>query len=613
MQSDILSSKSFMRAQVKNRMLRRAAELWGYSETELEAFDPLVALLIEACSVEFEKISAEISETQNRLLNRLAQLMNPEVETAKAAYGILQMRSTEPVSFVTPDSQFAFRLRNTDRTVRQTEADVYFSPLRKLPIFNASITYIASSHTLFQIEEGVQKVAVAQAKSGYIASFQTLWIGLELDEDITSLQQLSVYFDWQSHPERDTWYKYLPFSEWYNGRHKLTTQVGLPQTNLSEFALTSLEKELDGVKKLEKETEWQFESQFVTITGGSEIEKKLYPEELEQWFGQSALKSIRKTLCWIQIRFSQAISTEALNSLLCSVNAIPIMNRKLNKLTYKLQPNFNIIPLEANGLFLGIRDVRDSNSVRLQSVPLGNLLELQARTYTLQYGINRFDDRNAREMLTNMLDTIRDESSSFSALGEDFLSSVIRELNQTIARLEIKVGREDILESPVPYLVIKQAQQSENVFVEYWTCHGSQANRIPVGSKLSAYADANVQKDRIYLLTTTQGGRDRLKASEKINHYRKALLSRNRIVTLEDVRASCLKELGDVAQSVEVHRSFMISNALNAGFVRCIEVIVKPARGIEQTAREWEQRGLQLKAILEAQTVGNLPFRIIFS
>jgi hypothetical protein len=613
MQPDLLSSKSFLRAQVKSRMIRRAAELWGYAETELEAFDPLVSLMIEACAVEFEKISAEISETQNRLLNRLAQLMNPEVETARASYGILQVQSIEPVSYVLPESQFTFRLRNPDRTVRQSDSEVFFSPVRKLPVFNGSVAYMASSTVMYQVEEGIQKLPVAQAKEAYIAPYQALWLGLDLDADLTSLQDLYVYFDWQNHPDRDTWYQYLPFGEWYLGTARLASQPGLPPA-LSDQSLSTIEKELDSVRKMEWETERQFENQFVTLASAAEpLEKKLYPEELERIYGQAALKSIKKPLCWLQIRFSHAIPADALNGLLCSINAVPVINRRLNKLTYKLQPNFNIIPLASGGLFIGVRDVRDSHSVRLQSVPLGNLLELQARTYTLQYGVNRFDDRSAREMLTNMLDAVRDESSSFSALGEDFLSSIIRELNQTIARLEAKVGRDETNEAPVPYLVIKQAQQSENIFVEYWTCHGNQGNRIPAGSRLSAYAEAYVQKDKIYLLATTQGGKDRLKASEKINYYRKALLSRNRIVTLEDVRAACVKELGETAQSVDVRRSFMLSDAPNAGFLRCVEVLIKPSRLSDYTAKEWEQRGEQLRAVLETQSVGNLPFRVIIS
>jgi len=609
MQSDLLSSKSFLRAQVKSRMVRRAAELWGYSETELEAFDPLVALLIEACAVEFEKISAEISETQNRLLNRLAQLMNPEVETARAAYAIVQLQSTEPTGYVLPDSQFTFRLPGASRSV---QGEVYFSPVRKLPVFNASVAFMITPDTLFQIEDGLSKLSVAQATGRQIAPHQTLWLGLDLDDDMTTIEHLSFYFDWQHHPDRATWYQYLPFSEWYAGDTRLTIHTGLPHAVQPEVTLMSLEKELDMAGKMERETEALFEQHFITLaTSSTRIDKRNCPEEIVQLFGQAAAKALKKPLLWLRVQFSHAIPTDALNSLLCSVNCVPVINRKLNRLTYKLQPNFNIIPLDSSGLFLGIRDVRDSSSARLQSVPLGNLLELQARTYTLQYGINRFDDRSAREMLTNMLDTVRDESSSFSALGEDFLSSIIRELNQTIARLEAKADRGDTTQAPVPYLVIKQAEQSENVFVEYWTCHGSQANRIPAGSKLAAYSDAGVQKDKIYLVTTTHGGKDKLKASEKINQYRKALVSRNRIVTLEDVRATCLKELGEMAQAVEVHRSFMVSQAPNSGFLRCIEVRVKPARSADYNAREWEQRSEQLQTTLEAQSVGNLPFRVI--
>ena len=56
---DELNRRFFSRDQVRNRMLRRAAEVWGYSESEIDDFDPIVALLVEACSVEFEKIAGK--------------------------------------------------------------------------------------------------------------------------------------------------------------------------------------------------------------------------------------------------------------------------------------------------------------------------------------------------------------------------------------------------------------------------------------------------------------------------------------------------------------------------------------------------------------------------
>ena len=45
---------------VASRMFRNAAQHWGYNDTEIDNFDPLIKLLIEACSVEIFTINNEI-------------------------------------------------------------------------------------------------------------------------------------------------------------------------------------------------------------------------------------------------------------------------------------------------------------------------------------------------------------------------------------------------------------------------------------------------------------------------------------------------------------------------------------------------------------------------
>ena len=46
--------------QIKNRMIKRASRMWGYSELESEsAFDPVLELLLSACASELEKLRFE--------------------------------------------------------------------------------------------------------------------------------------------------------------------------------------------------------------------------------------------------------------------------------------------------------------------------------------------------------------------------------------------------------------------------------------------------------------------------------------------------------------------------------------------------------------------------
>jgi len=149
-----LGKKYFSKDRVRNRMLKRAAEIWGFPESEMDDFDPLVSLLIEACSVEFERISGEIGKTQNRMLERLARLLYPSTSSVCPAYGIVQVCSVEPSIFLYPDAQFVYKTSSKDRKQDDQNSEVFFSPVQAVKIVDGSITYIASCRELFRVEAG---------------------------------------------------------------------------------------------------------------------------------------------------------------------------------------------------------------------------------------------------------------------------------------------------------------------------------------------------------------------------------------------------------------------------------------------------------------------------
>lgn len=78
---------------IRDRILRRASRMWGYSESETEnSFDPLVGLLISACASELEKLSFEQENSRARIIDRILEVMFPEeVAGALPAHTILQV------------------------------------------------------------------------------------------------------------------------------------------------------------------------------------------------------------------------------------------------------------------------------------------------------------------------------------------------------------------------------------------------------------------------------------------------------------------------------------------------------------------------------------------
>jgi hypothetical protein len=614
MPAEEMGQRFFTRERIRNRLLKKAAEVWGYAESEMDEFDPLVTLLIEACSVEFERIASEVGKTQNRMLERLAQLMYPEITMVRPSYGIMQAVSAEPYSTLHTDSQFMFKLAGNSRNGAPANY-LYFSAARDAQLVNGRLRCMATCREFYSIEEGVQKIQLAASSRKSPHHEYSLWLGLQLDADIDSLEGISFFFNWMNDPEAETWYQYLPFAQWSLKGHAIQVAGGFPEEKDRNAPIDLLEHEFDSIKRIEIEVMDIFRRQFANVVSSPSFEKiKLtkepYPALFEQWFAKADLQDVKDPLVWVEIKFPTMVSPEALDNLLCNINCFPVLNRKLNKLNYKLQQNLNIVPLNAEGSFLSVKEIITTSGNGIKLIPFGNPYDLQPETYTMRYGVNRFNERNSYETLVNLLDLIREESSFFSSLGEDFLAQHIRELNQILARMESRIKLQNKHEAPFPFLAIRSGKEGNTVGIEFWTCMGEAANKIPMGTKLLPYQHSNVKTENLYLMTTTAGGRDNMSDADKLVHYKKALFTRNRIVTPEDLRVVVLAELGQSAKSVEIRKSFVKGALPGEGFMRCILVTVVPAEDDETDEAEWDQKLLRLKIILEKQSANNLPYHI---
>jgi len=594
-----LGVKFFSRERVRNRMVKRAAEVWGFSEPEMDDFDPLVILLMEACAVEFEKMAGEIGRTRHRMMERLAQLLYPGTISVAPAYGLMQARSSEPSAILYPDAQFTYKPLSGDR--KRDAAEIYFSPAYATKIVDGSIQFIATGRELFGIEEGIQKRSIAVATGRNIDLQHTLWMGVDLNEDLTELDGISFFFNWINELESKDWYPYLPYTHWSLCGVSLEHKAGLSDLEPGDDAASRLKMEFDAMKKIERSIAALFRRHYICLGAGlkmdhTKVKRSLYPPAFEQLFDSSTLKTFKEPLLWIEVRFPPAVTLEALDTVHCSMNAVPVLNRKLNKINYKLGPGMNIIPLETEECFLSVKEIEGPDG-------------LEPETYSLRYGINRFDERDAYETLVNFAEVIKEESSFFSSLGEDFMTQNIREMKQVLTRLEEKVRMQQKKPSPYPYLVVKTGLEGAPVSVQFWSCDGESGGRIPAGSRLLPYRNSHVRTDALFLITPTYGGRDKFNDAGKIDHYKKLLVTHHRIVTEEDLRRVVEAELGKSAREVEYKKAYIKSPRPEEGFIRCMQIIVTPAPG-SFDGQDWQQRLRELQLTLEKQSTGNIPFQI---
>ena len=604
--------EDFTRAGIKSRLTQKAAELWGYSEADMDGFDPLVQLLLEACAVELEKIGQEINNTQYRLVERLASLLNPDViDAPRPAHAIAQAQPREPLLTLPADAQLAFQRPALGRAA--AGPPIHFSPLQATPLADGAVRYLATDDQLWRAESGGQKRLLATAPGAEPPTYRRLWLGLELHAGVTSLADLTFYFDWLNEPRREAYQAYLPGEAWLLAERPLPVVQGLAMDQPESGA--RLHQEYSFLHRIEEHVRELYAPSFVRPLAGTGPELQFYPREtfpavLAPYFPAEALATLTQPLVWLEIRFSHALPPEALTSITCALNCFPVLNRRLNKQLFRLQPALNIFPLVAEEDFLAIREVYSLRNVVFRSTTLSSLQEKETDTYTLRYGTGRFDTRSGKEALLELLELLRDESRAFAATGPDFVANTLRELHQNLARLEERVTRTaaDQSTDSAPYVMLRPRDAHDSVCLEYWSSDGAAANRIAGGSPLQIQDGHYLGEIR--LVTTTTGGRERPRPEERVHALRKNLLSRNRIVTLEDIRAACWAELGDQLSHVHIEKGFRNGITPTAGFVRCIRVLLTPAPHSRLSAPEWHRSAQELQLMLASQSALNLPYEV---
>jgi hypothetical protein len=290
------------------------------------------------------------------------------------------------------------------------------------------------------------------------------------------------------------------------------------------------------------------------------------------------------------------------------------MNRQLNDLKYRLKGGSNIIPLNTEGIeqFLAVKELSDESHSYLET-PYRKTDEELTGTFTIRTGgVERFDVRNAKEYISYLLELLRSESAAFAVYGYDFIASILKEMNQRIALMEQKTSSLAATASEVPhYIIVKPFEGNEMMYVDYWTTLAEGANNIRSGTKLQQFKGSNIRSNALYLVTTTLGGKNRLKPEERLNAFRYGLITRNRIVTKEDIRSFCYYELGDRVSSVEITRGIEMSAHSQQGFTRTIDVALFPSQTDNLDRSAWNILCIQLQSKLELRSGISNRYRIL--
>jgi hypothetical protein len=213
--------------------------------------------------------------------------------------------------------------------------------------------------------------------------------------------------------------------------------------------------------------------------------------------------------------------------------------------------------------------------------------------------------------LNYLIELLRDENAAFTLLGADMVSSNLRELNQIMARLEQRLSDSSVLRESVSYLMVRSLPGDETVYVEFWTTNGTMGNNIKPGTPLTVFAGSDFRQETIKFLSSTVGGREKLDTEDRLHAYRRALLSRDRVVTAEDIKALCYEHFGKMIENVVVTKGLAVGTSTDNGLNRTIDITVSLLKqGNNLTPEELAFLKEDLKIKLEEKSMNIMPYRI---
>jgi hypothetical protein len=607
---------------IKGRMIKNASRLWGYQDTEAESsFDPIVGMLLSALAAELAKISGEIYSTESRVVEKLVELLTPEPITGPVpAHALVRAVPSEPVYTIHPNYRFFNRKRYFIPGRNSfDEKSVFFTPAGTYKLFSGRVKFLAAGAKLFEITAENYKEIAAQAGSRKNLPPTCLWMGLELDEDIESLEGLSFCFDLRNEVYKDTFYPSLARGQWTINGYPAGIIRGLDSDsgNKRSGTETLFKEELDVTTKICNHVNRFYMNHFTTLANGrlktADLKGNNYlPKEFTDVFNPKELDKIDHKLVWIKVEFPLVLPAEVTDDLFCSINTFPVINRRLNEFTQSSADSLSIIPLITEEFFLDMNLVSGTSGSSYAAKTFTGSEGIEKGTFIIRHGgVARFDSRNAAEMLDYLLELLRDETAAFSILGTDMISSNLKELSQTIARLEQRLQDSHLVKEDIPYLMLKSLTGDDMLFVEFWSTNGTFANKIKSGETLSSYEGSDLLPGTILFLTPTTGGKERMDTDDRVNAYRKALLSHGRVVTSEDIKALCFEHFGKMLQKVEIKKGVQTAQALDSGFIPTLDIFLTFSKSTELDTEELAFLKKDLLVKLEEQSPSILTYRII--
>ena len=601
--------------QIKNRMIKRASRMWGYSELESEsAFDPVLELLLSACASELEKLRFEQENSRARITDRILEIIFPnQIVGVVPSQTLLQLTPVENNVQLSRYNHFK-AIKKTQNIYDPTQVntkDIYFSPTLEMKLTTAQVKYLLYGNKVFQQESFFYQEEIARSERNIPSG--EFWIGIHAP-GVEKLEDLCFYIDVNNKEQKEFFTYYLQqvkvFSE--GKEYELVEGYNTP-TNSIEYE-NIISKNYTGIDAIYNEVNQFYQANFFTLKGTiypkTEEEKSVATTLLENYFLDHKFIT-EKDIIWLQFKFYEVITPKVLENVRIALNCVPAINIRNTEDYKRIKGQLTIYPITGEDSFLDIDYISDNYKKRYD---VKNYLSDDNISIVLRRGgVARFDERNALEHLQHLLGLIREETASFSAIGNDFaIEEELKQIGQNLASIYQNIKEKNLSLNPNPYLIFSSnnKEMDMNFTISYWHTAAEEGNDIKTGISLVCDSENKTAISKAIVVKPSFGGRRGLTTSDKILEYRNALLSRGRIVTIADVKTFAKSHFKHTIKGLEVQKGTKKEVSLKGGFKRTIDIYLNKNKEVEVSETEWEYLKDSFLIKLEKASTNIYPYRI---
>ena len=642
-----------------DKMLAHADLLMANEQWTTEAIngfksDPMIRMLYGACAEEIGNVHEELFHVKERLIkDTIEKLLPEEFHIPTPAHAIVTALPIEKVKEgkIGIDSQIIIKKQENE------EKDFVFTPAGYFSLSQAEVQYMVFRDSMYVIEkESKQKVLSGDPACKF--QDDVLWIGIKDLDKVQTRDKLTFFFNLpQTGRDPHSFFTALKYVRCFAGDQPLVVSTGLTsdeaemKKRMLQQRKSTGNRQAPDNKALTEDTDYReriirepdfmiyklmqnvrdwYHKQFLTIydipvkpSSASEM-----PEDFLRLFSSKDLDTIKGNIFWLRLSFGNLLDEKWISQLFCSMNSFPVLNLKLERNDYNVDSDsINIFPVYTEDIFLYLRSVigkitnRDSESeYRLMETDPSQTVSLDGDAIFREGGLGRQDPRKLKHMLNMLSNLLKEETILLTKDGTRDDLKKLGHLTTALSEFEISINDDPLHKSKhTGSIIVKPYKYNNKIFINFWTTAAEEANQIRPGKgedrerQCEVFYGPEIKQESVRLITTTQGGKRKPSDEEHLDTVRKLILTRGRIVTIEDIRAFCYEHFTSYKIAVDVKKSVGQSSTPGQGLVRTIEVSVrfleKPVPGESMMALLKEE--LLLK--LEQNSRNIMPYVITIS